>query len=991
MLTTGGSHIQTNLWEEAMATLSYDDKTWIKHTTGDTLMPMHDVVDKMITLATERQRQCEQNGWKTVRLGGYRISPSDVASKTIIWLNKFKEIGDIIVQYDPVHAALPWAVARFILQAIVATEEQVAASLAIMERATRIIHRCQVYEELYNRKTVDHVVIENLESALIKLYACVLKGLVETSKYLLGSTPFRSFYAIFHPTAGSGLFASLEHGEAQVEREIIACVGQRRAKADARFQEQLRSLLELREPVLRADENIENVLQRLEWEELTRVLQWISPIEYRRHHDTINELRAKNTCNWLLKRHKFGQWSSATSSMTLWLQGLPGSGKTYLTSKIIEGIEATLNGKENDESFAFFYCNRNEEDRRDALAILRSYIRQLSTTPQRSGFIYPELKQLYADSQLKGSGWTLGLCQEYLVKLFNLYPRTILVLDALDECKPEERASLLDFFDSIPSKTSKTVRIFISSRPEGDIRQRLIHLSSIEIQATDNEDDIATFVMQNIERNGRWRDTLQKNQPLKDKIVRTLLAQSNGMFQWAMLQIKQLLNLRTEREISNRLGKLPEDLKATYDEIYRNIETRQDTYVSVLSLRALQWVICAYKPLTSKELLAAVHVDPEEGIPNCFEATETDLLDWCANLLWVDSQQTPPVWRVSHLSVVEYLETRWTVPEAHCFVAKASLVLLRETYGGEHEQESKPDNIFHPDHELQIYVRHHWTSHVQTQEHQDADPKLADLLKAFLGPPEKSSVQYREWHRQIAFEDWKKPSSSAFRVIDIEQISPSTSSTFLVCCFSFYTLLRDWWDTVPIGLLQLADSGDDLLTLAAAAGCKPICTKLCELGILVNMPLQTGRYGSALAAAAYSGSTEIVQFLIDKGADINMSLQTGDFGSALAAAAYSESTETVQFLINKGADINMPLQTEDFGSALAAAAYRMSIEIVQLLVDKGADINMPLQTGNFGSALAAAAYRGSIDIVEFLIDKGADTNMLLQTRRYSSALMSAKY
>jgi hypothetical protein len=31
------------------------------------------------------------------------------------WVDKVKETGDIIVQFDPVHASLPWAGARFLL------------------------------------------------------------------------------------------------------------------------------------------------------------------------------------------------------------------------------------------------------------------------------------------------------------------------------------------------------------------------------------------------------------------------------------------------------------------------------------------------------------------------------------------------------------------------------------------------------------------------------------------------------------------------------------------------------------------------------------------------------------------------------------------------------------------------------------------------------------------------------------------------------------
>ena len=44
------------------------------------------------------------------------IDLRDRADKILEWVEKFKQIGDIAVQYDPVHAALPWAGIRFLLQ-----------------------------------------------------------------------------------------------------------------------------------------------------------------------------------------------------------------------------------------------------------------------------------------------------------------------------------------------------------------------------------------------------------------------------------------------------------------------------------------------------------------------------------------------------------------------------------------------------------------------------------------------------------------------------------------------------------------------------------------------------------------------------------------------------------------------------------------------------------------------------------------------------------
>ena len=54
--------------------------------------------------------------WGVVKFRGKEVVLQDVGTKILHWLNRFKQIGDIIVQYDPAHAALPWAGFRFLLQ-----------------------------------------------------------------------------------------------------------------------------------------------------------------------------------------------------------------------------------------------------------------------------------------------------------------------------------------------------------------------------------------------------------------------------------------------------------------------------------------------------------------------------------------------------------------------------------------------------------------------------------------------------------------------------------------------------------------------------------------------------------------------------------------------------------------------------------------------------------------------------------------------------------
>jgi len=72
-------------------------------------------VPDLVSKAREKQKECEDNSWK-FRFQDKEIILRDVAEKTVFWLNKFKDFGDIAVGFDPVHAALPWAGVRFLLQ-----------------------------------------------------------------------------------------------------------------------------------------------------------------------------------------------------------------------------------------------------------------------------------------------------------------------------------------------------------------------------------------------------------------------------------------------------------------------------------------------------------------------------------------------------------------------------------------------------------------------------------------------------------------------------------------------------------------------------------------------------------------------------------------------------------------------------------------------------------------------------------------------------------
>lgn len=74
------------------------------------------ILDDVSILAAVRKNEVIGKRWKIRKLSGKNVILRDVFDKIGFWVKKFREIGDVAVQYDPMHAALPWAGIRLLLQ-----------------------------------------------------------------------------------------------------------------------------------------------------------------------------------------------------------------------------------------------------------------------------------------------------------------------------------------------------------------------------------------------------------------------------------------------------------------------------------------------------------------------------------------------------------------------------------------------------------------------------------------------------------------------------------------------------------------------------------------------------------------------------------------------------------------------------------------------------------------------------------------------------------
>ena len=102
-----------NLWKKALSKLAKDEQEFINKVHGDIAAErLFEALSKSI----EEKQQDAQLRQRPIFAFGRIFCPRDIMVKIVDCAQRFREVGDVAVSFDPVHAALPWAAFRFLLQ-----------------------------------------------------------------------------------------------------------------------------------------------------------------------------------------------------------------------------------------------------------------------------------------------------------------------------------------------------------------------------------------------------------------------------------------------------------------------------------------------------------------------------------------------------------------------------------------------------------------------------------------------------------------------------------------------------------------------------------------------------------------------------------------------------------------------------------------------------------------------------------------------------------
>ena len=954
-----------DLWSEAVQSLSDDDRHLFAFSQDD----KRAALESLLQAIDSEKGDTVKSQLVIHRSRGKPIILRDLFAKVVSCIDKFKSVGDAVTQYDPAHAALPWAAVCFVLQAAISEHKIYEGMIEGVERVTDVIARYAWIETLYLHASSR--MRTELQNAITKLYVAVLSFLAKARRYYakhMVQRVLKSLAQVDEQAVSKYLKAISDEEEklnkiatlidAQYLREISKSMEGGFSGLLQRvggLGNQIADLkLDLAKQAPRTDVKREDVIR------------WVDAVSTHDTYHTAKNARHRETCDWIVQLKEFQDWLNIADrpagARVLWLHGKPGSGKTILSARIAEYLY-----QERPKSFALYFCFYAAENKRSCNGIVRGWIAQILKDDD-------EAFNLTADNYKDRDGSTANVNEIWhLFRLINKQekPRYYLV-DGFDECEKQEhnqpQYSLIDAKTTFLAQMNETIsgtraRVIILSRPEAEIRNQLqlyneevsmkgLSWHDYEITLSDTSDNLKIFAAGVMDVKIPNRDA-----ELRQELAANAADKADGMFLWIRLLYSQLSRSESPTKLRKIITDTPTGLDQAYERDLQNIlvldqEERERT------MAILRWTLLSLQPLTIKQLAEALLVEFEDTDDSKNEE-QVRKYSFGNDDSSGSSDPESPVNDDNgadgrYLALSDLPDFGDDDSIAHEFLRNCGSLL--ELHSRSVDSSPKDRTV----HFVHFSVQEYLIKVVDFEFTELQGPQLSDY---FHGHERISHICLK----YLLYDDFRQDRNST------EQQFCEKRENY---AFLGYAGVHWGWHANrcrPFSQATVKQSNDLLDPLNRRwLSYSEVVGGYADVASSMFSARFNNNYPSPLFYASLWGIVETMNFLItERAEDVNH--VGGLYGSPLKAAAAHGFEEAVKLLLEKGADVD--LNSGQFGTAIQTAAARGQIKIAKLLLESKPDVNLRGGWWDETPLLAAArisSRRTAEEIVRLLIQAGAD-------------------
>lgn len=266
--------------------------------------------------------------------------------------------------------------------------------------------------------------------------------------------------------------------------------------------------------------NVQLVKSNLDRKEDIEIAKWLTPIDYGPQHSDFLRIRQPGTGQWLLNSAEYQTWLNS-AKQTLFCPGIPGAGKTILTSIVIDDITTRFK-KDTTTGIAYIYCNFRRKDEQEIASLLLSLLKQLA---QGHSSLPTGVKELYERHHKNRTRPSLDEISRALHSTAALFSRLFIIVDALDECQVSEGCRFKFLSEIFNLQVKCNVEIFATSRFDPGIEEWFGGSVRLEVRAA--KEDVQTYLNHQM---SPTRAFLRKNQKLQEDIKAKIVDVVEGMY-----------------------------------------------------------------------------------------------------------------------------------------------------------------------------------------------------------------------------------------------------------------------------------------------------------------------------------------------------------------------------------------------------------------------------------------------------------------------------
>lgn len=439
------------------------------------------------------------------------------------------------------------------------------------------------------------------------------------------------------------------------------------------------------------------------------------------------ELRAPGTLQWVLEAEEFRRWR-LTDSESLWLNGLPGVGKSIITAYLIQVLKA----QHPDAVVLYFFCKAGDSTLDNVDRLIRTLAMQLALAA-------PEAREKL--QALKEEGFQTEKADAYafsrLIRdTITVVSRPIfVVIDGLDECFGGE-AGVDNAIETLLDGLQKLeVKLLVSSRPTPEITQAMGRCPKRPLTFEDSRDDIKLYVAMRVNKS----KGLQKGFARINKDASDFLSEkSQGNFLWVSIVLNLLDRTPSVKAFQKAIETLPKGIAGVYDRVLDKLVTAE-TFEMASAI--LVCVLFSVRPMTIAELQVAVGLLVDEVL-DLQEFVESN----CGSFLGIVPGKDGPNVHIVHETFRSYI-TDPTVSKERCLPPSRSHMRLAAACLGcliKFDDDDVTD--------FRRYSTRHWFQHFNDSRESETDIVVlqAMLVKinVFVSHPEA----VKKWMKDFTFE-----------------------------------------------------------------------------------------------------------------------------------------------------------------------------------------------------------------------------------------------